>query len=82
MARSVNVFIGPWGPPGDTVPVEKRDVLVKFEWVNHDGVEHTHEATYTFPNILAGIPLRRLRRYMEDIILSEARIQLEIDPEE
>lgn len=40
---------------------------------------HTDTRTVTFPNVLSGVPLSRLREYMQDIALKEIRLQLGVD---
>lgn len=80
--RNVNVFISNWNDDGVTVPVPRYSVDITIHWTDEDGQERQHSDTYRFPNALAGVPLKRLRRYMEALILSEARIQLGIDNED
>lgn len=80
MARSVDeVHITGWTNTGTTVPVPRWTVNVTFKWTNDAGQAQTNTATRSFPNMLAGVPTRRLREYMEAIILAEARIALGID---
>lgn len=80
--RNVNVWITNWTNTGATTPVPRWTVDVVIEWTKEDGTPGSHSGTYTFPNILGGVPLKRIRQYMEEIILREARIQLAIDEED
>ena len=79
MARNVNVWTWNWTDQGTTVPVPKWRVDIKVQWTDDAGTPHEREDTYNFPNILAGIPARRMRGYMERLILAEVRIALGID---
>lgn len=79
MARDVNVYTGQWTNTGLTTAVPRWTFTTRFEWVDDAGVPHTDERTYTFPNALATVPARRLKEYMEYIIMAEARIGRGID---
>lgn len=79
MAREVNLFVGDWTALGSTAPVPRYSIQVKHDWTDNAGVAHTDTRTVTFPNALSGIPLSRLKTYMEQIILAEARILLGVD---
>lgn len=80
--KNVNVFITNWKDDSVTVPVPRYSVDIEVHWTDENEEQRQHSDTYRFPNALAGVPLRRLRRYMEEIILREARLQLGIDEEE
>lgn len=80
--HNVNVWISNWRALGTTAPVPKYTVDLRIEWAKADDTPGTHTGTYTFPNVFSGVPLRRIRRYMEEIILCEARLALDIDAEE
>jgi len=80
--RNVNIWIDNWTNTGSTAPVPKWTVDITLEWTKEDGTPGSHSGTYTFPNIFAGIPLKRMREYMERLILNEVRIQLGIDEED
>lgn len=80
--RNVNVYIGKWTDDEVTVPVPCYSVDIKIYWTDEDGQQRHHSGTYQFPNVLAMVPRERLRAYMEELILCEARIQLGIDEEE
>jgi hypothetical protein len=83
MTRSVDsVFIANWINLGSTAPVPKWSVDIEINWTRNDGTEGQHTSTQIFPNALAGVPNRRLKRYMEEIIMAELRLQLGIDIEE
>lgn len=71
-----------WTDTGQTTPVPRWTVDVEINWDNAARIPQQHIQTYTFPNVLQGIPLARLRRYMEMIIMNEARLALAIDTEE
>lgn len=77
--RDINIGIKNWTDEGTTVPVPKYSVIVTVDWTKEDNTLGHHSDIYYFPNALAGVPLNRLRRYMEDIIVSEVRIALGID---
>lgn len=79
IATGVNVWIANWVNQETTVPVPKWAVDIKIQWTDEANNPHEHEETYYFPNILAGIPMSRLRKYMEQLILAEVRIALGID---
>jgi len=79
VGKNVNVYITNWQKVGDTVPVDKWTVDIEINWINEQSELQEHEGTYTFPNILGGIPLSRMRKYMEELVLREARIQLGVD---
>jgi len=79
-ARNVDqILIGNWTNLGATAPVPKWSVDITVNWTKQDGTPGTVSVTKTFPNVLAGVPLKRIRRYMEEIILNELRIQQGID---
>lgn len=81
-ARSVDeVFIENWTDLGTTTSVPRYSVDITIHWTLQNGSPGTYEDTVVFPNVLSGVPLQRLKRYMEDIILAEIRIQLGIDDE-
>ena len=73
------IFITNWTDMGNTVPVPRYSVDIEIKWLDEDNVEHTHSSTRFFPNELAGIPIRRLKRYMEMLIIQEVKIKLGID---
>jgi hypothetical protein len=52
---------------------------VTFNWVRNDGTTGTDTRTVVFPNVLGGIPAERLKGYMEQIVLAEARILAGVD---
>lgn len=79
MPREVNLTISDWTAVGATAPVPRYSIQVRHDWTDNAGVKHTDTRTLTFPNALSGIPLARLKGYMEQIILAEARIQLGVD---
>lgn len=74
MTREVNVYTGRWTNTGATAPVPRYTFSARFEWVDDAGAAHSDDRVYTFPNVLSGIPARRLREYMEEIIVREAMI--------
>jgi hypothetical protein len=82
MGRNVNVGISGWNKTGDRVRVDVWEVDIALDWTGNDGQKRTHAGTYKFPHILADVPLRRLRGYMEDIILREARLAVGVDEED
>ena len=77
--RKINVWIENWTNDGVNVQVPRYSVSVRIEWTKADGTPGSHENAYRFPNALQNVPVARLRRYMEEIILREVRIQLGID---
>ena len=77
--RNVNVFWGEWVDDGVTVPVPRYSRNIRIEWTDEDGNQRVNEEVRRFPNELAGIPLRRLAEYMEQIVMQEVRIKLGID---
>ncbi len=79
MPREVNIFLGNWTALGSTAPVSRYSIQIQHDWTDNVGAKHTDTRTLTFPNALSGIPLARLKDYMERIILEEARIQLGVD---
>ena len=74
MAREVNVYLGAWTAVETNASVPRWSLQVQFNWVDNAGVPHTNTRTVTFPNVLTGIPAERLKQYMMDIVLAEARI--------
>jgi len=82
MARSVDeIHVTNWTNLGSTAPVPQWTVNITVRWTRDDGTSAEDSRMVTFPNILSGVPLSRLRRYMEEIILRELRVQLGIDDE-
>ena len=79
MAHNVNVYITNWTDTGQTVSVDRWSVDITVQWTDDSGTDHENSDTYYFPNALSGVPLSRLREYMQEIILREARIQLGVD---
>lgn len=82
MARSVNVWTSNWRATGNSVPVPQYEQTIRMEWVTDDGQEREAERTVRFPNVLANIPARRLKEYVEEMLMREARIMAGIDPDE
>jgi hypothetical protein len=76
---NVNITIENWTDDGVTVPVPRWSVNITIQWKGDDGQTYVDSDTYRFPNVLQNVPLSRLRRYMEEIILREARLILSID---
>ena len=79
MAREVNLTISDWAAVGTNASVPRYRVDLTTQWIDNAGASHTDTRTVTFPNVLAGVPLSRLKGYMEQIILAEARILLGVD---
>lgn len=79
MAREVNLQISDWTPVGTNASVPRYSVNLTTKWVDNAGAPHTDTRTVTFPNVLSGVPLQRLRGYMEQIALSEIRLLLGVD---
>lgn len=79
MAKEVNLFVGDWTALGSTAPVPRYSVTLTTQWIDNAGVSHTDTRTVTFPNVLGGVPLSRLKGYMEQIAMAEARILLGVD---
>lgn len=79
MAREVNVYPGAWTAVGTNASVPRWSIQIKFDWVDNAGAAHTNTRTVTFPNVLSGIPAERLREYMKNIVLAEARILAGVD---
>ena len=83
MTRSVDsIFITNWTDLGTTVPVPQWSVDIEINWTKDDGTTGQHSNTQIFPNALSGVPNKRLKEYMKEIILSELRLTLGIDVEE
>lgn len=74
MAREVNVYLGDWTSVGTNASVPRWSIQIQSNWVDNAGEPHTNTRTVTFPNVLTGIPAERLKQYMMDIVLAEARI--------
>ena len=82
MARNVDEMNhGAWTNLFNTVPVPQYEIEIEFKWTDDNGDPQSNTSTYTFPNVLGGIPLKRLGRYMLEIANREARIVLGIDPD-
>jgi len=81
MPSNVNVFMDDWHDDGVTVPVPRYSRTIRIEWIDDDGNQRVNEEVRRFPNELAGIPLRRLAEYMDQIILQEIQIKLGIRPD-
>ena len=79
MAREVNIFTGDWTALGTNASVPRYSMTLTTQWVDNAGAAHTDTRTLTFPNVLSGVPLQRLKGYMEAIALAEARIALGVD---
>lgn len=79
MAREVNLTISDWTAVGTNASVPRYSVTLTTQWVDNAGVSHTDTRTVTFPNVLANVPLSRLRGYMEQIALAEIRLLLGVD---
>lgn len=77
--QNVNVFISNWQATGSNVPVPQYSVDIAINWKDGSGQLHEHASTYRFPNVLQGVPLARVRVYMEEIILREIRLAQGID---
>lgn len=79
MAREVNLTISDWTALGTNASVPRYSVNLTTQWIDNAGAPHTDTRTVTFPNALSGVPLQRLRGYMQDIALAEVRIALGVD---
>ncbi len=79
MAKEVNIFTSDWTAVGTNASVPRYSMTLTTNWVDNAGVPHTDTRTLVFPNVLSWIPLARLKGYMEQIALSEARIALGVD---
>ena len=79
MAREVNLTISNWTAVGTNASVPRYRVDLKTQWVDNAGASHTDTRTVTFPNVLANVPLSRLKGYMEQIALAEIRLLLGVD---
>jgi hypothetical protein len=79
--RNVNVTVENWEATGQNVPFPQYTVDVGLDWLDSAGERQERSQTITFPNVLQTVPLARLRRYMERIIMAELRIALGIDEE-
>ena len=79
MAREVNLTISDWTAVGTNASVPRYSVNLTTQWIDNAGVSRTDTRTVTFPNVLTGIPLARLKDYMERIALAEMRIILGLD---
>lgn len=78
-AREVNLTVSDWTAIGTNASVPRYSVNLTTQWIDNAGASHTATRTVTFPNVLSGIPLPRLREYMERIALAEMRILLGVD---
>lgn len=81
MARNVNVWLTNWRWTGKTVPTPQAEVSIHIEWVNDAGEQREHMETVQFPNILRDVPVKWLKRRLEELILRAIRRKLDIDPE-
>jgi hypothetical protein len=79
MAREVNLQISGWTAVGTNASIPRYRVDLMTQWIDNAGVSHTDTRTVTFPNVLSGIPVSRLRGYMEQIALAEIRLLLGVD---
>lgn len=79
MAREVNLFLSGWTALGTNASVPRYRVDLTTQWIDNAGASHTDTRTVTFPNVLSGVPLQRLRGYMEQIALAEIRLLLGVD---
>lgn len=82
MAREVNVWQSGWRATGTNVSVPQYEHKIRIQWTDDAGVSHEAERTVRFPNVLSGIPARRLRECIEAILYREARILAGIDADE
>lgn len=79
MAREVNLTISDWTAVGTNASVPRYRVDLTTQWIDNAGASHTDTRTVTFPNVLANVPLVRLREYMQDIALKEIRLLLNVN---
>lgn len=79
MAREVNVTISDWTAVGTNASIPRYSVTLTTDWVDNAGAAHTDTRTVTFPNVLSGVPLSRLKGYMEQIALAEIRLLLGVN---
>lgn len=82
MPRDINVFLSGWRTTGINVSVPQYEQIIELHWINDAGLAQTATRTVRFPNVLSGIPAGRLRRYVDTILLSEARILAGVDIDE
>src|SRR3972149_348027 len=62
MTRNLDeVHIRNWTNLGTTAPVPRWSVDLIVRWTRDDGTKGEHSRTVVFPNILANVPLRRVR---------------------
>lgn len=79
MAREVNLTISDWSAVGTNASVPRYSVTLTTQWIDNAGVSHTGTRTVVFPNVLSGVPIGRLKGYMEQIALAEIRLLLGVD---
>jgi hypothetical protein len=79
MARSVNVWTTNWRATGTNVQVPQYEQTIRIEWVDDAGEARKAQRTVRFPNVLANIPARRPKEYVEAMLMREARILAGID---
>ena len=79
-AKSVDqISITNWTVTGSSPAVPQFSAEIYVRWTDEEGVIHTHEDTYLFPNELADIPLAVLREFMGKIIMAKVRVTLGVD---
>jgi len=78
-AREVNVYTSGWKATGTNVSVAQYEMIVRFPWVDRDGVSHEGTRTVKFPNVLAQMPAEYVAERMKDMLLDYGRSVLGVD---
>lgn len=60
----------------------QAEVDIHIKWVNEAGEQREHTETVWFPNILRDVPVKWLKRRLEELILRAISKKLNIDPED
>ena len=64
---------------GTTVPVNKYSFDIEVKWTDLQGGKHVHSDTYVWPNVLADVPNKVVREFMQEMVIAKVRVELGID---
>lgn len=79
MAREVNVYFDSWQATGQNVLVPQYSVNMTVQWIDNNGVSHSHIEIVKFPNALTGLTVAEQKRLAIEVMLQELRERLQVD---
>ena len=78
-AKSVDeINFSNWSWTGSQVQVDQAQFDIQVKWTDMDGVQHEHNSTRLWPNVLADVPVPVLREWATQQVTAAVRVALGI----